>query len=188
MKRMIKHIPNMCSIANACCGLVAILISLVYQTNYALFIACLFILFGVFFDTIDGKIARNFHAESEMGKQLDSFADLITFGVSPVILFLVLHIINDPHFHILYIIVATFYVACAMYRLARYNTSVPSDYFEGVPTTLSGLILSGYILISNIFFEYINNNIIYTTISIIIILLLGVLMVCKFKVYRIVKK
>ncbi len=185
---MKKQIPNLCSILNACFGVMAILFSLLHQTKTSIFVACIFILIGVFFDTIDGALARNFHAESEMGKELDSFADLITFGVAPVTVFLARHTLGSDHIHFMQIIIATFYVACAMYRLARYNTSEAKDYFEGVPTTLSGLLLSVYVCLSNVFLEDVSHNNLYTIISFAIIILLGVLMVSKFKVNRIIKK
>lgn len=188
MDKIKKQIPNMCSILNACSGIIAILISLFHQTTTSIFIACLFILIGVFFDTIDGALARNFHAESDIGKELDSFADLITFGLAPVTVFLTMHTLGNDKIHIIQIAIATFYVACAMYRLARYNTSPPKDYFEGVPSTLSGLLLSVYVFVSNILFNEVSHNFIYTLISFTVIILLGVLMVSKFKVQRIIKK
>ncbi len=185
---MKKQIPNMCSILNACCGVMAILVALFFQTTTSIYISCLLILVGVFFDTIDGTLARNFHAESDMGKELDSFADLLTFGAAPVIVFLALHNLGHEHFHFSQIIIVTFYVACAMYRLARYNTSPPKDYFEGIPSTFSGLLLSLYIFVCNIFLEDLAHNLIFTIVSFTFIIILGCLMVSKIKINRIIKK
>ena len=76
---MLKHIPNLLTLGNLLCGLIAILFAVGGHLN----IAGGFILLGAFLDFFDGMTARIMHLSGELGKQLDSLADLITFGVAP---------------------------------------------------------------------------------------------------------
>ena len=77
-----KNIANSITLANLICGLIAIL----YSFGGHLSIAGAIIIFGACLDFLDGMTARIFKTDSDIGKQLDSFADLITFGVAPGIL------------------------------------------------------------------------------------------------------
>ncbi|GBF66746.1 CDP-diacylglycerol--serine O-phosphatidyltransferase [Trichophyton mentagrophytes] len=101
-----------------------------------------FIPFGLFFDFMDGKVARWRKKSSLMGQELDSLADLVSFGVSPAVAAFSIGI-RSPVDHIL----LTLFVLCGLTRLARFNVTVatlPKDktgkskYFEGtpIPTTL----------------------------------------------------
>lgn len=182
-RKIIENIPNICSISNACCGILAILITIQHKDKITVNIACIFIVFGGFLDFIDGKIARKFDVMSEIGKQLDSFADLITFAVAPICVFLSMHC-EYRHIHIVEVLIATFYVACAMYRLARYNVTDCKGYFEGLPTTACGAIMSVYIFTSNMLVDKWINNGVYTLFSFIFICILGFLMISKFRVNR----
>ena len=76
---MLKHIPNLLTLGNLFCGLLAILFAVGGHLN----MAGGFILLGAFLDFFDGMLARLLHVSGELGKQLDSLADLITFGVAP---------------------------------------------------------------------------------------------------------
>ncbi|KAF3490492.1 CDP-diacylglycerol--serine O-phosphatidyltransferase [Arthroderma uncinatum] len=101
-----------------------------------------FIPFGLFFDFMDGKVARWRQKSSLMGQELDSLADLVSFGVSPAAAAFAIGI-RSPADHVL----LTIFVLCGLTRLARFNVTVatlPKDktgkskYFEGtpIPTTL----------------------------------------------------
>ncbi|KAM5508815.1 CDP-diacylglycerol-serine O-phosphatidyltransferase [Microsporum canis] len=101
-----------------------------------------FIPFGLFFDFMDGKVARWRKKSSLMGQELDSLADLVSFGVSPAVAAFSIGI-RSPVDHVL----LTIFVLCGLTRLARFNVTVatlPKDktgkskYFEGtpIPTTL----------------------------------------------------
>lgn len=184
---MKKNIANICSLMNAVCGLFVILILSCYSNFYYVNIACVFILFGVFFDSIDGNLARKFNCTSELGRQLDSFADLITFGIAPICMYIAM----DRSFHtfevnLIKIIIGIFYILCAVYRLAKFNVSSNDSYFTGLPTTASGLILSCLVLLINNILSYsilVNFHIIDLS-----ILLLAFLMVSPFKVNKIIFK
>ena len=76
---MLRHIPNLFTLGNLFCGLVAILFAIGGHLN----IAGGFVLLGAFLDFFDGMLARLLGVNGALGKQLDSLADLITFGVAP---------------------------------------------------------------------------------------------------------
>lgn len=184
--KILKSIPNACSMGNAFCGLLAILMTTFHKGEDPINLACIFIMVGGFLDSIDGVLARKLNASSALGKQLDSFGDLMTFGIAPVTVFLSMHMLMvETRLHLLEICIAAFYVLCAIYRLARYNVSDYADYFEGLPTTASGVLMCVYIFTSNIFLDTWKHNYWYTGISCALILLLGLMMVSKVRVNRV---
>ena len=92
------NIPNLFTAANLICGVISILLTLAGRIDLAPFV----IFLGAFFDFLDGFLARKLNVSSEMGKQLDSLADMVTFGVAPGFLMLVVIIttiyIDGPFF------------------------------------------------------------------------------------------
>lgn len=92
------NIPNLFTAANLICGVVAIILALVGRIDLAPFA----IFLGALFDFFDGFLARKLKVSSEMGKQLDSLADMVTFGVAPGLLMMVVMIttiyIDGPFF------------------------------------------------------------------------------------------
>lgn len=92
---MLKHIPNLFTLGNLFCGLLAILFAVGGHLN----IAGGFIFLGAFLDFFDGMLARILKVSGELGKQLDSLADLITFGVAPAfIVFQLFFLIDSQSF------------------------------------------------------------------------------------------
>ena len=96
-----------------------------------------FICLGLFFDIFDGRVARMRNKSSLMGQELDSLADLISFGVSPATIAFAIGFQTT-----LDVLILTFWVLCGLTRLARFNVSankIPKDvlgkskYFEGFP-------------------------------------------------------
>ena len=81
-------IPNITTALNLMCGIIAILLSLAGRIDLAPFAIYL----GAIFDFLDGFLARKLKAHSELGKQLDSLADMVTFGVAPGVLMMVVMI------------------------------------------------------------------------------------------------
>ncbi|MEA4924426.1 MAG: CDP-diacylglycerol--serine O-phosphatidyltransferase [Syntrophomonadaceae bacterium] len=102
--------------------------------------AALCILLAVVMDGMDGRIARKFGVSSEMGKELDSLCDLVSFGVAPALLLYAQVMYIFPH--ILGLIVAILYIVCGAFRLARFNVLNIKEYFIGMPITLAGTILA----------------------------------------------
>lgn len=154
MIRML-HLADLITEMNGFCGVMSIFSSMRYclgsPTAYGnLWAALAFMPLGLFFDFMDGKVARWRKKSSSMGQELDSLADLISFGVSPATTAFAIGL-RTPVDHIL----LTFFVLCGLTRLARFNITVadvPKDsdgkskYFEGtpIPTSLSIAALMAY--------------------------------------------
>ena len=85
-------------------------------------------------DTLDGKVAKLMHQTNSFGKQLDSLADLTSFGVAPAAFF---YSLREPGIGSVLILIL--FTICGMMRLARYNVS-DGDGFEGIPITVNGFI------------------------------------------------
>lgn len=102
------------------------------------------VVYAVLFDKLDGFFAKRLNASSEFGAQLDSLADLISFGLAPamLVLFSIKNLAPDWFStHFLFVVgTMSLYVLCAAFRLARYNImqSEVKGYFVGMPSTLAG--------------------------------------------------
>lgn len=132
-----KHIPNALTSLNLLCGMVGIVFVLdgdISWGAYLIFLAALF-------DFLDGFVARILRVHSEIGKQLDSLADLVTFGVLPsFILFQMVSENTDSE--ILPYITLVVGIFSAL-RLAKFNVDTrQSDKFIGVPTPANALLIS----------------------------------------------
>jgi CDP-diacylglycerol---serine O-phosphatidyltransferase len=104
--------------------------------------AAILILIGMMLDSMDGRVARMLKADSELGKELDSLADIVTFGVAPSFLVYYTYFFQ---FDLLGLIVAGLFPLFGAYRLARFNISTNKsnlNYFIGVPITAAGGILA----------------------------------------------
>jgi CDP-diacylglycerol--serine O-phosphatidyltransferase len=142
------HLADWFTLSNAFCGVGALFSVMSYlQTKEVihLWFACGLIPFALLFDVLDGRIARWRNQSSALGRELDSLADIISFGVAPAV------IAYGCGMQGLYDrIVLVFFVACGVSRLARYNITAEelsqgSDkvkYFEGTPIPTS-LVLVG---------------------------------------------
>ena len=82
MKTIKRNIPNFITILNLICGISSIIALLKYELIYS----GILIFAGAIFDLADGLLARALNVTSEIGKQLDSFADMVTFGIAPGVL------------------------------------------------------------------------------------------------------
>jgi CDP-diacylglycerol--serine O-phosphatidyltransferase len=144
-------------------------------------LGCLLILIGAFVDSIDGRLARYLNSTTDLGKQLDSFSDLITFGLAPISIIWQLGLLSQSVGA--FLALGLFPLAGA-FRLARYNIGEYEDYFEGLPITAAGSILSLYVLGYRYFFNGVQDSLpVVVTLGLVVIL--AGLMVGKFKVRRI---
>jgi len=150
---MKKHIPNIITLGNLFCGLMAIQQS--FSWLYPL--ALLFVLGGLFLDFFDGFAARLLKVSGEMGKQLDSLADMVTFGVAPsFIIYRFLTEINTLEGFGEYLPYSAFLIAIlSAVRLAKFNISTnQTDEFIGLPTPANALFFSAIpIIYTNGFFN-----------------------------------
>ncbi|MDX1905269.1 MAG: CDP-diacylglycerol--serine O-phosphatidyltransferase [Thermonemataceae bacterium] len=138
---MKKHIPNALTLANALSGCIGI-----FWVEKNLVIAAYFIFIGLFFDFFDGFVARLLHVKSEIGKQLDSLADAVTFGVLPAFIAQKLWLSHNNNEFLVYFpfLLALFSVL----RLAKFNIDTrQTDSFIGVPTPANALIWASFPLI-----------------------------------------
>lgn len=99
----------------------------------------LFIFIAAFLDRFDGMVARKFNQESELGKQLDSMSDILSFGVAPAILIYQL-VLSD--FGFVGMVFTVFYISAGAFRLARFNISESTGYFTGLPITAAGTVVT----------------------------------------------
>ena len=108
----------------------------------------LFIFIAAFLDRYDGKVARKYNQESELGKQLDSMGDIISFGVAPALL---MYEIALTDFGFAGMFMAILYIACGALRLARFNVMESTGYFVGLPITAAGTLLTFSFFFAHVF-------------------------------------
>ena len=153
---MIKYLPNTLTSLNLVCGLLSIMFVMmgdVVSASYLIFI-------GAFFDFTDGFAARALNAYSELGKQLDSLADLVSFGIAPSII-LFYEIINamglsfQSNFaenlsagQFILLLSPFLIVLASAFRLAKFNIDTKQELeFRGLPTPASGLFFASIPLV-----------------------------------------
>lgn len=141
------HLADFFTLANAACGVAMIFLAMVYVGNASLghFLAAAAMAPAAFvFDVLDGRIARWRHTHSALGRELDSLADVISFGVAPAALGFAAGLSGGWDVAIL-----IYFVCCGVSRLARYNVTAESlseggekvAYFEGTPIPTSVLLI-----------------------------------------------
>ncbi|MFD1992121.1 CDP-diacylglycerol--serine O-phosphatidyltransferase [Paenibacillus nicotianae] len=159
---MKKMLPNLFTLGNLLSGFVAILLISKQQFE----ISVLLITVGLVCDFLDGYCARILDATSALGKELDSLADLITFGVAPATL---AYFVSLHEIHIFGVACCLFYVCCSAIRLARFNVEQSHmTVFVGMPTPISAvlcILLAIYV---------------YPLVAMVGMILIGILMVSPF--------
>ncbi len=141
---MKKHIPNIITSFNLLSGIIAI----IFTFKGELTIAASLMALGAFFDFFDGLAARALKVQSEMGKQMDSLADMVSFGVVPgfIMFQLMSSSPNIPDIHVLSINIAPYFAfiipVLSAFRLAKFNIdSRQTDSFIGLPTPANSLFI-----------------------------------------------
>lgn len=198
-----RHIPNFFTLLNLIFGCIAIVLML--QTGETIVLlentgatqvllperiwqGSLFLFAAAIIDFLDGFLARMFKAASEMGKQLDSLSDVVSFGVAPgVILYQLLRLsyaqeAGGLDVSILAFLPAFIFTAAVAWRLAKFNLATNQTYgFIGVPSPAAGLFVASFPLI--LLYQYyglhtlfLNKWVLYA-----IIVLVAYLMVCNRK-------
>jgi len=164
-----KNIPNLFTLLNLVFGCIAIIFilqtgeSIVYVSSVGvteinlpekITWGCLFIFMAAAVDFLDGFVARLFKASSEMGKQLDSLADVVSFGVAPgLIMYQLLRISfakeeDGLDTSVMWILPALLIPCAAAWRLAKFNIDTEQQYsFKGLPTPSAGLVVASLPLI-----------------------------------------
>ncbi|MDD7913929.1 CDP-alcohol phosphatidyltransferase family protein [Polaribacter ponticola] len=139
------HIPNLLTLGNLLCGTIATIFAV--QSDFVL--AGIFVIIGIFFDFLDGFVARLLKVSGDLGKQLDSLADMVTSGVVPGIIMAKLiqdNLISRSNSFDTSIIdisiIGLILTLSACYRLAKFNIDTrQSDSFIGLPTPAMSLFV-----------------------------------------------
>ena len=118
LQKSLFILPNLFTLSSVLCGFYAILICTPDATNEDFYRASLLLVFAMFFDTIDGRVARLTNTQSAIGLQLDSLADVVSFGVAPAVL---VYRWSLEEIGFLGLFFAFVYIACGAIRLARFN-------------------------------------------------------------------
>ncbi len=141
------HLADWFTLGNAVCGTGALFAMMTYlkvSDVRHVYFACALVVVALVFDVLDGRVARWRQMTSAMGRELDSLADVISFGVAPAV------IAYGCGMQGLYDrIVLTFFVACGVSRLARYNVTAETlsdggdkvKFFEGTPIPTSVVLV-----------------------------------------------
>ena len=180
MNSIKRNIPNLITLGNLFCGLVAIVFS--FENN--LHLAGAFIFFGAILDFFDGLSARLLKVTSKIGKQLDSMADMVTFGVAPGIIMFQMIADIDKNSYIPYIgFIITLFSAI---RLARFNIDTKqTSSFIGLPTPAAAIFIASLPIIS----EYHNIQFTDSKFFIGISIILSILLISKLPLFSLkVKK
>jgi CDP-diacylglycerol--serine O-phosphatidyltransferase len=153
MKKKLSWIPNTLTLGNLTLGFVSMLIASEVDPAHSnalnmYSLSGFMIILAALFDGFDGMAARALDATTELGADLDSLADLTTFGIAPG--FLMYHMIffeykidlfGQPDLFPVGMLIAALFPICAAYRLARFNVASDPSSFTGLPSPIAGVIV-----------------------------------------------
>lgn len=184
-----KHIPNFITCLNIISGCLAVIFALKGQLTTAVFL----ILAGAFFDFFDGMTARALKAYSAIGKDLDSLADVITFGLAPgMIMYALLQdslsIQNSENSSLGQNLILSFSLLIPVFsalRLAKFNNDTrQTSSFIGLPTPANAIFISSLALIHNFGkYQAFDQFILSTATLLLLIILLSYLLVSEIPMF-----
>lgn len=155
LRRTLFVLPNLVTLSSLFCGFYAIVLSSRAQGPADFFRAALLIIFAMFFDMLDGRVARATKTQSAFGLQLDSLADLVSFGAAPATL---IYLWTLHRLELLGLFACFAFVACGAIRLARFNVlsmdasgapTAPHKYIVGLPIPGAAGILVSLVVVNN---------------------------------------
>jgi CDP-diacylglycerol--serine O-phosphatidyltransferase len=155
LKRTLFLLPNLITLSSVFCGFYAIVLASTAQGDDDYHRAALLVIFAMFFDALDGRVARITKTQSAFGLQIDSLADVVSFGAAPALLVYswTLHRVG-----MVGLLAAFAFAACGAVRLARFNVlsmdasgnpAKPSKYIVGLPIPGAAGILVSLIVASS---------------------------------------
>lgn len=141
LRRGVYLLPNLFTLAALFSGFFSIISSAKGQFDHASWA----ILVSMVLDSLDGRVARMTHTQSDFGAQLDSLSDLVSFGLAPALLcyFWLLHSFDSSGWLACFI-----FVACAALRLARFNSAAEntsSRYFRGLNSPMAAGVMTTFV-------------------------------------------
>ncbi len=193
--RWIKGVPNSLTLCNSLCGFASVLITLqAYKfaddpnkMAHIFAISAAMILFAMVFDALDGFAARLLNAGSMHGLQMDSLADMTTFGVAPATLVAVMahnvEQLDTLREYVPICLLCAVYLGCAALRLATYNVHAilekkSSEKFSGLPSPGAAAAICVLVIFSTYSSDLLPNDRLIRYLPF-YAALLGILMVCK---------
>ena len=173
-------LPNMFTLVGVCIGLTSI--KFAFDERFGLTIICIIV--AGLIDGLDGRIARLIKGTSQVGKELDSLTDVISFGVAPafIMYFWQLNSLGRVGW-----LICLIYVICVALRLARFNVSSETqaswkdNFFEGVPSPAGGILVLMPLIYSKSELQIINLNYSYFVPALFI--LISILLISKLPTY-----
>jgi len=138
-------VPAAVTLAGMFCGFVSLSLSI----DHSYIMAAWLIAIGGVLDACDGALARRLGVEGKFGGELDSFTDLVTFGLAPALL---CYSVYFRHWGLIGLALGFLPVVATSIRLARYNLTEPGvnrEYFRGFTSTGSGCLLASFVLFSH---------------------------------------
>lgn len=173
--RSVYLLPSLATLGNAVCGFGAMYVATLDETNvgtdkvalwflsWKFLAACYLILLAMVFDALDGRLARFARHTTDFGGQLDSLADVVSFGAAPAFIALMVFKEQGPivpfAFSRLNWAIAALYFSCAAIRLARFNVSNEHGEqhhfsFLGLPSPGAAAAVVGFILMQQELYEW----------------------------------
>ena len=173
-------LPNMFTLVGVCIGLTSI--KFAFDERFGLAIICIIV--AGLIDGLDGRIARLIKGTSQVGKELDSLTDVISFGVAPafIMYFWQLNSLGRVGW-----LICLSYVICVALRLARFNVSSETqaswkdNFFEGVPSPAGGILVLMPLIYSKSELQIINLDYSYFVPALFI--LISILLISKLPTY-----
>ena len=173
-------LPNMFTLVGVCIGLTSI--KFAFDERFGLAIICIIV--AGLIDGLDGRIARLIKGTSQVGKELDSLTDVISFGVAPafIMYFWQLNSLGRVGW-----LICLIYVICVALRLARFNVSSETqaswkdNFFEGVPSPAGGILVLMPLIYSKSELQLINLD--YTYFVPALFILISILLISKLPTY-----
>ena len=177
-------LPNMFTLVGVCIGLTSI--KFAFDERFGLAIICIIV--AGLIDGLDGRIARLIKGTSQVGKELDSLTDVISFGVAPafIMYFWQLNSLGRVGW-----LICLIYVICVALRLARFNVSSETqaswkdNFFEGVPSPAGGVLVLMPLIYSLSDIQILNIN--YNFFVPILFITISILLISKFPTYALKK-
>jgi len=180
-------LPNLFTLSSVLCGFASLALSASGRSGADLYLAALAICFGLFFDTFDGRVARLTKTQTDLGRDLDSLADVITFGAAPALL---VYKWGLTDFGYTGIFIAGLFVCAGAMRLARFNVLArrdessghkkPSKFTLGLSIPPAASLLVFVVIVSHNSGEY---KLIGESSTAIVVLILSFLMVSRVRFY-----
>lgn len=146
-------LPNLFTLSSVFCGFFAITLCAGELTRESLFQAAIAICFAFFFDLADGRVARLTRTQSNLGMQLDSLADVISFGAAPALL---VYKWGLTSFGLWGVVIGFLFVAAGALRLARFNVlsmqanaAKPGKFIIGLPIPVAAAVLISIVVLNH---------------------------------------